>query len=161
MYAYYEPYWLNNDELEHFGIKGMKWGIRRYQNPDGTLTEAGKNRLEKYKTKETKRIDKKRNDYQKIVDRDIARHLKKNKPRKPGYYDEMVDNYKKELKAIKKLKYSDMVKELKIKRLDDLNKMFGVPGGAIGGAIEGALGNTADQRIQKMRLEIYNELNKK
>ena len=27
--------------LEHHGIKGMKWGIRRYQNPDGSLTEAG------------------------------------------------------------------------------------------------------------------------
>ena len=31
-----------NDELCHYGIKGQKWGIRRYQNPDGTLTEQGK-----------------------------------------------------------------------------------------------------------------------
>ena len=30
--------------LVHHGIKGQKWGIRRYQNPDGTLTEAGKKR---------------------------------------------------------------------------------------------------------------------
>ena len=29
-------------ELMHHGIKGMHWGIRRYQNPDGTLTAAGK-----------------------------------------------------------------------------------------------------------------------
>ena len=28
--------------LQHHGIKGMKWGIRRYQNADGTLTEEGK-----------------------------------------------------------------------------------------------------------------------
>lgn len=31
-------------ELYHAGIKGMKWGRRRYQNPDGTLTPEGKKR---------------------------------------------------------------------------------------------------------------------
>jgi len=34
----------STQELQHWGIKGQKWGIRRYQNPDGTLTEAGKKR---------------------------------------------------------------------------------------------------------------------
>lgn len=35
------------DILAHFGIKGQKWGVRRFQNPDGTLTEAGKARYAK------------------------------------------------------------------------------------------------------------------
>lgn len=33
-----------SDYLEHHGIKGQKWGVRRYQNEDGSLTEAGKRR---------------------------------------------------------------------------------------------------------------------
>lgn len=37
----YDPY------LAHYGIKGMKWGVRRYQNKDGSLTAAGK---KKYKS---------------------------------------------------------------------------------------------------------------
>lgn len=35
---------MDNNELIHWGIKGMKWGVRRYQNKDGTLTAAGKRR---------------------------------------------------------------------------------------------------------------------
>ena len=55
-------------ELWHHGIMGMKWGIRRYQNPDGSLTIAGKirygnkNRLEASVNKKAAKLQRKYND---------------------------------------------------------------------------------------------------
>ena len=55
-------------ELWHHGIMGMKWGIRRYQNPDGSLTTAGKirygnkNRLEASINKKAAKLQRKYND---------------------------------------------------------------------------------------------------
>ena len=37
---------MENSQLYHHGILGMKWGVRRFQNKDGSLTSAGKRHLE-------------------------------------------------------------------------------------------------------------------
>ena len=38
---------MRSNELMHHGVKGMKWGVRRYQNKDGSLTPAGKKRYDR------------------------------------------------------------------------------------------------------------------
>lgn len=72
--------------LEHDGKKGMRWGVRRYQNEDGTLTEAGKLRYSKGLTdKERSRYDKYDNSARGIersfdkMDKDYAIHYGKYK----------------------------------------------------------------------------------
>lgn len=41
--------YYNDEHLYHWGVKGMKWGVRRYQNKDGSLTDAGQKRYDRDK----------------------------------------------------------------------------------------------------------------
>ena len=56
---------MNTDELKHYGIKGMKWGVRRFQNSDGSLTADGKKR---YSGDNLKDIQKQVNQGKNVVD---------------------------------------------------------------------------------------------
>lgn len=47
---------IKSDELQHYGIRGQKWGVRRFQNEDNTWTEAGK---ERYGDKNTNKKERK------------------------------------------------------------------------------------------------------
>jgi hypothetical protein len=66
MAVYYADDYLENKGyvIEHHGIKGQKWYHRRFQNPDGTLTEAGRKKyskryVDKYRNKRINKHQKK------------------------------------------------------------------------------------------------------
>ena len=62
--------------LAHFGIKGQKWGVRRYQNPDGSYTAAGRERYgvnDPLKTKYSKNLQSGRVDHNKIEHPDLKK----------------------------------------------------------------------------------------
>lgn len=67
--------------LTHYGIKGMRWGVRRYQNPDGSLTERGKKRVRK--------------EYKREVDKARADVLSINTKRQADAYNEAADRMNK------------------------------------------------------------------
>lgn len=63
---------MENNTLQHHGILGQKWGIRRYQNKDGSLTAAGKNR---FKSKTANAGPNNREDHNKAHDKSKSKSV--------------------------------------------------------------------------------------
>lgn len=83
---------LWREELYHHGIKGQKWGIRRYQNEDGSLTEAGRKRYQKEFDKDVKWAGKRelkiRGKAFKKVEKELSNYVKE-RSKDPRTYKEI------------------------------------------------------------------------
>lgn len=78
--------------LSHHGIKGQKWGLRRFQNPDGSLTAEGRQRYGKYADATEKQQWKKTSLYEKQSARNESFWDKKRKQRADKLQKAINDN---------------------------------------------------------------------
>jgi hypothetical protein len=112
----------SEDELYHHGVKGMKWGVRRYENEDGTLTAAGKKRRDRQIEKISKMYDK----YNMRASKKAAAFQRRGKHAKAGIMKELVrENTANKNRLVNKIKNSS-AKELSALRAQDVkNNLFG------------------------------------
>lgn len=109
-----------SDSIQHHGIKGMKWGVRRFQNKDGALTAAGRARLEK---KDEKWAQKKSDKITETAQRKSAKELNR-------YANELLRNpnaltSRGKLSAATVNAYNQKMAELMTNKVSDLRSPSG------------------------------------
>jgi len=73
--------WEYNNYLAHHGIKGQKWGVRRYQNEDGTLTNEGQSRYDSLTDRQKREYNRLPAHWQRVMDKKMANNKSYTKAR--------------------------------------------------------------------------------
>lgn len=127
---------MENTCLYHAGVKGMRWGVRRYQNPDGSLTPAGKKRYAKaeaakakVKAKDAKAKARIAKSSEKEKTKETTTEEKKSavlksRSAKEVYKNRRLFNLKEMEETYKLLKYDTMVKDMIVKEPRKIDKFF-------------------------------------
>lgn len=99
-------------ELYHHGILGQKWGVRRYQNKDGSLTAAGKAKVKQFKKDETADIKRKLADKKEKINKKISETDDKQKKQElKSKLSKAKKNAQAEINIIKDYTLNDIKKE--------------------------------------------------